>query len=435
VSSQTSVYFAVNPSLAMFAGFASGCITGGQVWKTQLVALSSYAPIRIWKIDPYARCPVGDDGTPNCAPGHVAFIDIPNAFTQRGKEDVMNFDRCNESFAVEVSSLEYLNQENIAVTILEAPFTEYNQETGALLPNTTQARYRIMYVSTVSMAISDSPHTRDYSNEAVQGQLCANMRRFPNVGSIVTESTIVFINIFHPIVSLIVTFPALLEMWRDGRACALNTHGHSILRKCGSELLSLDDMFDSIIRANGHFWAGFALVSQALRGTEQPMLANVVDGVAYYGDAISSPVGVVSNVIQTVRIPVTEIVGSITHRVFPYTPPGIIVASNPVKMAQFSYQLVTGCVSDLVPLFLRIDRNHDDVDAARSLVTLFVNRLFQARDAYYQSITQGVMQGCSGLALMIGYDNPWGTLVSPELSHFQPRFSCNILSEKFRSRN
>lgn len=69
VSSQSAVYFAVNPSLAMFKGFASGCLTGGQVWQTQLSALSSYAPIRIWKIEPYVYCPRGDDGRDDCGPG------------------------------------------------------------------------------------------------------------------------------------------------------------------------------------------------------------------------------------------------------------------------------------------------------------------------------------------------------------------------------
>lgn len=200
-------------------------------------------------------------------------------------------------------------------------------------------------------------------------------------------------------------------MWGEGRACALNTHGHSILRKCGAELLSLDDMFESVTRANTHYWAGFNLVAQALRSTDQDALANVVDGVAYYGGATSSPTGVVSNLLQSVRIPVTELGVMITQKAFPYSPPGIIVTSNPVKMAQFSYQLVAGCVSDLLPLFVRIARNSNDHDAANSIITLFVNRVFQARDAYYESVTQGVLQGCSGLALMIGYDNPWGTLV------------------------
>lgn len=52
VSTQTAVYFAVNPSLNMFQAFASGCFSGGMDWQLQMSALSSYAPIRIWKINP-----------------------------------------------------------------------------------------------------------------------------------------------------------------------------------------------------------------------------------------------------------------------------------------------------------------------------------------------------------------------------------------------
>jgi hypothetical protein len=70
----------------------------------------------------------------------------------------------------------------------------------------------------------------------------------------------------------------------------------------------------------------------------------------------------------------------------------LMVSSNPVRMAQFSYQLVTGCISDIIPLSIRIQRNNRDTDAVRELVTLFMNRLYQARDAYYQSVTIGVLQ-------------------------------------------
>jgi hypothetical protein len=82
--------------------------------------------------------------------------------------------------------------------------------------------------------------------------------------------------------------------------------------------------------------------------------------------------------------------------VFPHMPTvassSLMVSSNPVRMAQFSYQLVTGCVSDIIPLSIRIQRNNRDTDAVRELVTLFMNRLHQARDAYYQSVTIGVLQ-------------------------------------------
>ena len=66
VSTRSSVFFAVNPSLAMFKGFARGCLTEGYEWSLQLSALSSYAPIKIWRIDPFAYCPYGSDGTERC---------------------------------------------------------------------------------------------------------------------------------------------------------------------------------------------------------------------------------------------------------------------------------------------------------------------------------------------------------------------------------
>ena len=146
VSTVSAVFFAVNPSLAMFRGFASGCITNGTDWQLQLSALSSYAPIRVWAINPYVYCPRGDDGTVACGPGNVKFATIPDAFTdlnQATGKSVFNLDQCTRSFSVAVTNLEYINEENVAVTVLRAPFSEYDANTGLLYQNATVARFDI----------------------------------------------------------------------------------------------------------------------------------------------------------------------------------------------------------------------------------------------------------------------------------------------------
>jgi hypothetical protein len=416
VSTQTSVFFTVNPSLDMFRGFASGCYElNFRNWKTQLSALSSYAPIRIWRVDPYAYCPVGDDGTSRCGAGNVGFVDIPGSFLEIAADSIFDITQCEAVFAMEVTALEYLNVENIAVTILMASFEDYSLETGVLRTDSTRSYYRIMYLSTFTMALSDEPFNRDFNlAELSQGQLCAGMRRFPNLGSMSAEVICAWVNLLRPVISLIVNIPGMIEIWGDGRPCALNTHGHSLLRQCGSEMLSLDDFFDAVNRANAHYWSAFNLVAASIRGTGQSRLANVVDGVAYYGAGTSSPMGPLSSVITSVRIPIAGVAGAITSTVFPSMPTAsssaLMLSSNPVRMAQFSYQLVTGCIVDIIPLALRVDR-YGDQEAGRELVALFINRLFQARDGYYQSVTQGILQGCSGLSLMIGFDNPWAVLI------------------------
>jgi hypothetical protein len=192
---------------------------------------------------------------------------------------------------VAVTGLEYLNEENIAVTILYAAFTEYDPLTGRLHPNATNATYKVQYISTQTMMLSSVPHNRDVLDSSVaQGQLCPAMRRLPNLGSIWAESLTTLVNLFRPVISIIVSLPGLIEVWQQGRACSLNTQGHSLLRKCGAEILSLDDFFESLTRANIHYWGAFNLIAQAIRGEGQHQLANIVDGVAYYGDATSSPV-------------------------------------------------------------------------------------------------------------------------------------------------
>ena len=75
-SSRSSVFFAVNPSLAMFQAFAAFCLTDGLSPFFQISVLSSYAPIRVWKIDPYIYCPDGADGRTECEPGEHVIVNV-----------------------------------------------------------------------------------------------------------------------------------------------------------------------------------------------------------------------------------------------------------------------------------------------------------------------------------------------------------------------
>lgn len=153
VSTSKSVFFAVNPSLGMFKGFARGCASEGYDWALQLSALSSYAPIKVWRIDPFAYCPPDASGTnERCGIGRVHHVEIPDAFTkivpagEKGNANAYNvFDvrKCEVPFAVAVVGLEYVNEENIAVTVLKASFFDYSPDTGLLRPDARNASYQV----------------------------------------------------------------------------------------------------------------------------------------------------------------------------------------------------------------------------------------------------------------------------------------------------
>lgn len=69
----------------------------------------------------------------------------------------------------------------------------------------------------------------------------------------------------------------------------------------------------------------------------------------------------------------------------------LAISANPMRMAQWSYNLVASVISGVIPLSIRAAKNKDS-SAMREMMAMFSNKLYQARDAYYASITLGMVQ-------------------------------------------
>ena len=116
----------------------------------------------MWKIDPFAYCPHGQDGSEQCGVGSVHHVEIPDAFTkivpagEDGNAEAYNvFDirKCRVPFAVAVVGMEHINAENIAVTVLRASLYDYSPDTGLLRTDAKNASYQVSYVS---VTVSDA---------------------------------------------------------------------------------------------------------------------------------------------------------------------------------------------------------------------------------------------------------------------------------------
>jgi hypothetical protein len=87
------------------------------------------------------------------------------------------------------------------------------------------------------------------------------------------------------------------------------------------------------------------------------------------------------------------------------------VVSNPLRVARFSYGLIASTISDVIPLAIRINRDKNDNTATKELLRILTNKLYESKERYYNGITMSLMQGCSGLSLMLGYSGPWASLL------------------------
>lgn len=87
--------------------------------------------------------------------GHVSFKDIPGAFTETdGKGSLFNIGRCNHSFSVAVEALEYINAENIAVTVLRSAPTNRYISTVGCTPGTYKDTLTIRWIHKTSAPVN-----------------------------------------------------------------------------------------------------------------------------------------------------------------------------------------------------------------------------------------------------------------------------------------
>lgn len=423
VSSQSAVYFAVNPSSAMLEGFQRWCSATDEdpLGVLQLQVLSSYGGVRLWRIEPFTYCPVGDDGRPGCGPGHVRFVDLPSPMLGAGVDSPNDATGCLREFTVKVTSLEYLNSDNVAVTYLSIRLVDYSIRTATPMPG--RGSFRTLYYNPRRNALRETPWHKEVGVTATaEGRLCPAMRRFPAVGSLLMEGATVGVNLLRFFLRLTLSLPGAVHMWMSGRRCPAVSYGHTLVETgCGADLFSLSEVWESTDRASGHFWRAFSIVAASIGDTGlvgSSQAANIVEGAAMVGQSSALPfVGGFYSVARSMRLPIVGTSNTILKAAFSSGPgkgsglPALglaALAPNPLKVAQFSYELVAGWVARLLPLAMRGGKPSELV-----LEALHITRdsIVDSRGDFDRLVLSTMLQGCSGLSLMLGFSNPWALYI------------------------
>ncbi|MBV5332897.1 hypothetical protein JZU54_04915, partial [bacterium] len=112
-------FWITNPSMAMFSAVNLYCRKGRGV--TAYVIESSYASIQVWRFDPYEYCPMVN-GVVQCAPDTTAaYRKLPGFVSGDLDESV-----CHQVFNVVAPSMTYINEDNIALTLLRTTLANVN---------------------------------------------------------------------------------------------------------------------------------------------------------------------------------------------------------------------------------------------------------------------------------------------------------------------
>jgi hypothetical protein len=145
VATDRYAFWITNPSMAMYTAFNQYCaqITGTPPLAFQ--AQSSYQSIQVWRFDPYEFCPITPSGVRKCPEDTSAtFRTLPGFVAGNENSDV-----CNQKFYVVAPTITYVNEDNLAISILETTFA--NVDVDNLRPrNMSLARYYYWLEKTTS---------------------------------------------------------------------------------------------------------------------------------------------------------------------------------------------------------------------------------------------------------------------------------------------
>jgi hypothetical protein len=126
LSTERYAFWITNPSMAMFYAVNRYC--NGWQGVTAYVVESSYSSIQVWRFDPYEFCPMVN-GVRKCPADTTATYRTLPGFV------VGDFDAnrvCTQQFNVVAPSITYVNEYNVALTVLYTSFM--NVDTDTLRP-------------------------------------------------------------------------------------------------------------------------------------------------------------------------------------------------------------------------------------------------------------------------------------------------------------
>jgi len=327
--SEFGVHWAVNPAASALKNKYEDCAadvpTGG------VDTVSSYGKARVWTLRPVRKSSATSAGSG----GLVSYMVIPN---------FMRVDtNCNEIVNQRVVDLEYINAENILVTVYRAAPKDYDYKTGNvyegrffeysmyyLHPNRkdcTEAEESGNHFS-CWQSISRGPFASSDFVEDKIGTLCPSMRRIPEWGTMVTEMSVAAFGFLKIFLDVITVLPAassdINSIFKQPRE---HFTFHTTLDTAGETFFDVESIISSIDRSlmiAAHTAPKLFTLWEGRRGYNelQPQLiasakiaqhVAVMDRVTWYGGSRFAQG--VANQANKITKPVASVAGQVYNKI------------------------------------------------------------------------------------------------------------------------
>ena len=441
-SSEWAVHWAVNPDNSVVAAKYAFCHDN---FLTQIQLDSSYGPARIWSLK-YTRASQATAIAANSRiqdnrPSEHQLISY-----MRVPDWVNNDTPCDQEVNVKVVDLEYLNEENILITVLRATPRDYNWRTGDVC-STCQYKYKRYFLHPNmarcmdSMAddpifscwkdeefgmFQDSPIRVDDVSKQL-GSLCPALRRMPEIGMLGAELAIVSKEIFKILLDIVTVVPPVMVHGNFQELFELRLGKvtfHAALDSSGSRILDVESLITSLDRSM--FYAANSLTKMGnlfanFNGYEyiKPQIIGTTKISQYMMD-IATLQGPFAMQLKNIKnIPSVKVFSTFSAiNAAGLAKPKILtqlstIGTSFVSPLKFNLRLIRR-------ITMRFLRFATTVTSVSNLGNLLLSILHESVTDFKRSILDSVRVQCDGLSNLLYTDNPFagavrnGCLLIPE---------------------
>lgn len=400
-SSEKYVFYALSPNLELFGAYFDYCRNTDNLNKFQFMLFSSYSPLRIYRVRAYcAKNCIGISAS-------YTFDSFANA-----KIDDSAFN-CSKTFNASIKNIEYMDSNNLAVTVQEADAT-YDAYTDSGL----NSQYKIYWMHPETMQVrspTQGPWTslNQLANQDFLG--CIDIPPSPALGTFLSLTIQMPLHLVRFGLNTIMYTPGVIQQWRVmGSLCPVETLGHSIVSTCTSTVYALDDYFDSLEEGASIVWGSVVYVSDLIgslrqdKNAEPTSIQKVLQGLAAYGQATKSLAQLQGSVVGLLNTPITkELEGFwmiIRTQSFVSGASGAMAGVS--AWARYGYLVMHNiCISMIKELVLS-----PSLTSSRAW-TIFSSGVYETQGMFQQVVGQRARAGCTGLRIVFGGDNPWANLM------------------------
>jgi len=403
-ASRDYVFYASNPSMDTYTAYLSYCSRPPDDPSLPQMGLqfdTSYAPIQIFRVAAYRRCAASA-----CGPDLVRKVQLPSFVTNLTRN-------CDQTFDALVLAMEYLNEDNIAVTVLETNVRRWQAETGTWRPG-GGTRTKTLWLNPPTMQVRDTIWQTVLPSSTF-ATLCPSQQVLPRLGSFATEVALAGVFLVRGALFAILYTPAMVPIWAAGNACPAvpgGSYHHGVLANCGAGLYSLDDYFDSLDDAAALFWHSLTLLGQLVApavGQAASPLTDVLEGMEQYGRGTVDLWTARASVMTLTKLPVREGLLSLWGAVQAGTghPQAAALAGQAASaICRFTAKHTAAVALQMVQAVLQ-GASMSAADAWR----LVWAEMYDARAEFTAAVTRKSHLGCAGLRQLFGLGNPWSDLL------------------------